>query len=148
MNEKDIGKKLLAGEDPIDFQMLTHRALQRDRRRMWFLAAACVAAWMLVVIIPWMTILPMIGRIVENQQRISGNTSVSTKEQQEQTMLLMKVVKGGTVATLIGSVSSMFAAAVCTVSLVILSRRATLRQTNDRLAQISAQLRGLSEGSA
>jgi ABC-type Fe3+ transport system permease subunit len=144
MNENDVGKKLVAGEDPIDFQMLTHRVLKRDRRRMWFLGVACVAAWMLVVILPWITILPMVARIVENQQGINSNTSISP-EQREQTMLLLQVVKKGTIGTFVGSVVSMFVAAVCTVSLVILSRRATLRQTNDRLVQISAQLKALSE---
>jgi hypothetical protein len=43
-------------------------------------------------------------------------------------------------ATFIGSVTSMFVAALCTISLIILSRRATLRQLNVRLAEISAQL--------
>ena len=144
MNENDVGKKLVAGEDPIDFQKLTHRVLQRDRRRMWFLGVACVVAWMLVVMLPWTTILPLVARIVENQQGISSNTSISP-EQREQTMLLLQVVKKGTIATFVGSIVSMFVAAVSTVSLVILSRRATLRQTNDRLAQISSQLKALSE---
>jgi ABC-type Fe3+ transport system permease subunit len=35
----------------------------------------------------------------------------------------------------------MLLAAVCTVALVVLSRRATLRQVNARLAELSAELR-------
>jgi hypothetical protein len=34
-------------------------------------------------------------------------------------------------------------AAVCTVSLIVASRRATLRQVNARLAEISEQLKAL-----
>jgi len=41
----------------------------------------------------------------------------------------------------IGSLASMFVAAVCTVSLILLSRRATLRQVNARLADLSAELK-------
>jgi hypothetical protein len=46
-------------------------------------------------------------------------------------------------ATFFGSIASMFVAAVCTVLLIILSRRATMRQVNLRLAEISAQLANL-----
>jgi hypothetical protein len=37
----------------------------------------------------------------------------------------------------------MFLAAICTVSLIVLSRRATLRQVNARLGEISAQIRAM-----
>jgi len=62
MNESDLGKSLLRGEEPIDLQALTARVLRRDRRSMWFLGIACIIAWMLVVMLPWATILPMMAK--------------------------------------------------------------------------------------
>jgi 4-amino-4-deoxy-L-arabinose transferase-like glycosyltransferase len=143
MNERDIGKKLLAGEGPIDPQILTDRVLRRDRRWMCFLGATCVVAWMLVVMLPWATILPMLAQVVEHQTEVGRNATNTTVEQSESSLRMLQIVKQGTIATFIGSVVSMFFAALCTVSLVILSRRATLRQVNDRLAGISTQLKTL-----
>jgi cell division protein FtsL len=147
MNEKDLGRALLRGEDPIDIQAMTDRVLRRDRRRMWFLGIACVIAWMLVVMLPWSTIMPMMAKVVEQAMENSRNTSRTTAEQQEQAVQLAMVVKGGTMATFFGSIASMFVAAICTVSLIILSRRATMRQVNARLGEISAQLRTLAKES-
>ena len=145
MNEKDLGTALLQGEGPIDLEAITQRVLRRDRRRMWLLGTACVFAWMMVVMLPWATILPMVKRVVNfehppESRRIAASTPA---EQEERSIELHQIVGQGTIATLIGSIASMFVAAVCTVSLIILSRRATLRQVNARLAEISTQLKAL-----
>jgi len=143
MNERDIGKKLLAGEGPIDPQILTDRVLQRDRRWMCFLGAACIVAWMLVVMLPWATVLPMLAQVLEHQTEVGRNATHATVEQSESSLRMLQIVKQGTIATFIGSVVSVLFAALSTVLLVIFSRRATLRQVNDRLAEISAQLKTL-----
>ena len=46
----------------------------------------------------------------------------------EQALSVLRAVKVGTIATFVFSLVSMFVAALCTVALIILSRRATLRR--------------------
>jgi len=140
MSENELARGLLRDETPIDLQALTDRVLKRDRRRMWFLGIACVIAWMMVVMLPWGMVLPMIAKVRQVQVEIANDTQ-TTREHREQSMLMFQVVKTGTLATLFGSIASMFIAAVCTVWLIIHSRRATLRQVNARLAEISEQLK-------
>ncbi len=140
MSEKELGHALLRGEDPIDVEALTQRVLRRDRRRMWLLGVGCVVAWMLVVMLPWATIMPMVAAVLKHQADTGAGASTPTGEQ---AATMLQIVKKGTIATFLGSVAAMLLAAVCTISLIILSRRATLRQVNARLGQISAQLKAL-----
>jgi ABC-type Fe3+ transport system permease subunit len=139
MTERDFGRALLHGEHPVNVEQLTRRVLRRDRRRMWFLATLCVVAWMLVVMLPWSTVLPMMTKIGEHLRSIDPATPMTQADRAE----LAKAVRVGTIATFICSLASMLMAAVCTVGLIILSRRATLRQVNARLAEISDQLRAM-----
>jgi hypothetical protein len=148
MTEKDFGDALLRGQDPIDLAALTTAVLKRDRRRMWMLGIVCIIAWMLVVMLPWSTILPMLARVVRLQAEIDRSTVQQSSQQREQSLVVLQAIKAGTIATFVGSVTSMFLAATCTVLLIVLSRRATLRQINARLAEISAQLKAMSNNSA
>lgn len=140
MTQREFGDALLRGEDPIDVRALTDRVLRRDRRRMWLLGGACVLAWMLAVMLPWATIMPMVAQVIEHQATLNKG-GPAPADQRDQTLLVLQVVKQGTIATFVGSLASMLVAALSTVALVVLSRRATLRQVNARLAEISAQLR-------
>jgi hypothetical protein len=144
MNEKDLGKALLAGEHPVNIDELTRNVLRRDRRRVLNLAIASVMAWMLVVALPWSTLLPMMAKIVEHAMSLNQNvptTDPTTSAAREQTIQVLMIVKKGTMLTFAGSMISMFLAAVCTVAFIIVSRRATLRQMNVRLGEISDQLK-------
>ena len=145
MSEHDeFARSLLRGEDPVDVRALTERVLRRDRRRIWFLGVACVVAWMAVVMLPWGTVLPMLAKVVEYQVSLSNGATPN----REQSLAVMHVVKAATIATFALSVGSMFVAAISTVLLIVLSRRATLRQVNARLAEISAQIRAGGERNA
>jgi hypothetical protein len=144
MNEKDLGKALLAGEHPVNIDELTRNVLRRDRRRVLSLAVASVMAWMLVVALPWSTLLPMMAKIVEHSMSLNQNvptTDPTTAAAREQTIQVLMIVKKGTILTFAGSMISMFLAAVCTMAFIIVSRRATLRQVNVRLGEISDQLK-------
>jgi ABC-type Fe3+ transport system permease subunit len=145
MSEKEFGKALLRGEEQINVQMLTERVVRRDRLRMWILGIVCVIAWMAVVMLPWATILPMLAKVVQHQSEMNQGVISATAQQLEVTNVL-EAVKVGTIATFISSMASMFVAALCTVLLIILSRRATLRQINARLAEISSQLKAMGRG--
>lgn len=144
MSEKDLSKAFLRGEGPIDLDGLTSYVVRRDRRRIWLLGIGCVIAWMLVVMLPWSTILPMLAKIGQYHAQSAAATTPATPQEREESLALLMVVKEGTLATFAGSIASMFLAAVCTVSLIVLSRRATLRQVNMRLQEISTQIKRLS----
>jgi ABC-type Fe3+ transport system permease subunit len=148
MNENELGEALLRGEDPIDVQALTQRVLRRDRSRMWLLGIACVVAWMFVVMLPWGFVLPMVEKVVEHQVVINRGDATTTAEIREESILALRSVKDCAIATFLSSIASMFVAVFCTVAFIVLSRRATLRQVNARLAEISAQLKALPRESA
>jgi ABC-type Fe3+ transport system permease subunit len=142
MSESDLRSALLHDEDPLDLTAMAERVVRRDRRRIWFLGIVCIVAWMMVVMLPWTTILPMLAKVVQFQDQIAHATS-ATGPTDDQRLRLARIVRVGTISTFFGSVASMFIAAVCTVCLIILSRRATLRQVNARLWEISAQLKAM-----
>ena len=145
MNEKELGRMLLAGNGPTDVAALTARVLARDRRRIWLLGIGCVIAWMAVVMLPWATVLPMVAKVVEHQNEI-GPPGPATAPAPALSADVLQAVRFGTIATFVGSVASMFVAAVFTVAMIVVSRRATLRQVNARLAEISAHLQTLGRG--
>ena len=156
MSDKDFGKALMRGEDPIDLQALTASVLRRDRRRVWILSVICFFAWMMVVMLPWATVLPAMAKISNEIGKMNGLTTTEispttevspTTQHQQDLLLIFKVLNEGTIATFMFSIGSMFVAAVCTIVLVIISRRATLRQVNARLAEISDQLKSMARDS-
>ncbi len=141
MSENEFGKALLRGEQ-IDVASLTERVIRRDRWRMWGLGILCVIAWMAVVMLPWATILPMLAKVVHHPLDTDLTSNPATT-QQSQNADVLEAVKFGTMAAFFSSIIAMFVAAVCTVLLIVLSRRATLRQINARLAEISRQLKAM-----
>lgn len=146
MSKQESSKGPLRGEEGIDAAALAAVALRRDRQRVWLLGVACIVAWMAVVMLPWATLLPMLAKVAEHQARLSGQTSLTPAEQKVESLLILQALKAGTVLTFLGSVGSMFVASLCTVLLIVVSRRATLRQVNARLAEISSQVRALARG--
>lgn len=143
IDENEFGQALLRGEEPIDLAALTARVLRRDRRRIWLLGAASFISWMLVVMLPWATTMPMLAKVVTYQEQISRPADSTAHPPPIQMRELLQIIRRATVATFVGSVASMFFAALSTVSLIIVSRRATLRQVNARLAEISIHLKKL-----
>src|SRR5437763_14732718 len=99
MTEKNFGDALLRGQDPIDLAALTTAVLKRDRRRMWMLGIVCIIAWMLVVMLPWSTILPMLGRVVRLQAEIDRTASSlqQSPQQREQSLVVLQAIKAGTI---------------------------------------------------
>jgi ABC-type Fe3+ transport system permease subunit len=137
MTERDFAKALLQGERTIDVRTLTDRILRRDHRRIWFLGIVCVIAWMAVVMLPWATVLPLVAKLTHQEYDIPRPTTLSLYHHSEALIEVMKAV----IITFLDSIACMFIAAICTVSLIIFSRRATLRQVNARLADIAEQLK-------
>ena len=147
MSEKHLGKALLGNENGIDPGALTDEILRRDRRRTWLLAIVCVVAWLLVVLLPWATILPMLARVVDHASAFNPPAADATSTaEREDSILMLQIVRKGTIATFVGSTLSMFVASTSTVAFILLSRRATMRQVNMQLRAISDQLRTLGGG--
>ncbi len=139
MSAEEFRNALIKGEHVTDFQKLTEGVLRRDRRRMWALAIACIVTWMLVVMLPWAVTLPLLAKIAQHRaELVNGNTPHPGDE----TLFDMET-RQAVITTFLCSIVSMFAAAICTVGYIAVSRRATLRQVSVQLAEISAQLKFL-----
>ena len=85
----------------------------------------------------------MLAKIAQQQGQVAGHAVTTNVSQQHQALSVEQILKKGITMTFLLSIGSMFAAAVCTVVLILLSRRATLRQVNARLMEISSQLKSL-----
>src|SRR5579872_432857 len=102
MSDKDFGKALMRGEDPIDLHALTQSVLRRDRRRVWILSAICFVAWMMVVMLPWATVLPAMAKISDSIGKMNGITlseGAPTTQRQQDLLSIFQVLKEGTMAT-------------------------------------------------
>jgi hypothetical protein len=168
MNKKQLGNLLRDDADPLAADALTESLLRRDRRRIAVLAVLCVVAWMAVVMLPWATTLPMLAKVVEHQNELYGTAATTRNDggtraaaarliplevasttapadTRRETTEVLQIVKQATILTFVNSLISMFVAACFTVALIVVSRRATLRQVNARLAEISAHVRALAK---
>jgi len=149
MNERELGRALLNLGTPdsaaaLDPRQLTQRILARDRRRVRLLTALTLVLWLLAAALVCIAMVAF-GLIVPQQARLhqeveQGRVAPAERER-AQTLLLMGTQK---VLVLIGfGVTVLGLAALATVLLVLASRRATLRQINAQLVEISEQLRQL-----
>jgi len=153
MNEKELGEALLKWDargplPEVDPHRLVASVLEKDRRRVRWLAAVAILLWTLAGLgIPVCSFLyleymfPMINWVLK--QVITRETDKTPQELADTAqMLVHHTLKVGTVLVT-GSVIALLAAAACTIWLVFAARRATLREVNANLAEISEQLRRL-----
>jgi len=133
--------------DEAALRELTERVLRRDRRRVWLLGIVCVIAWMMVAMLPWATVLPMLAKIAQTQPAMQSATPQNAPDQQRLWERAAEGAKAGTIATFVDSIVSILVAAVSTVLFLVFSHRATLRQVNARLREISAHLKLLTAAS-
>ena len=151
MNEKEMGRALLrfdaslmAPADPrAEAGRRVERVLARDRRRVRGLTALTVAAWLttvaVIVAVLWVgydAVYPKFQALF----RDAGGMSGGSRDNIQTTMSY--VVALGT-AAVAGAVGTLAVSAICTVLLLFTSRRATLRQVNARLLEISEQIEAM-----
>lgn len=136
MPDNEFRDALLRGQGDIDAHAIADRVGRRDRRWIRSLAALCIFAWMMVVMAPWAVALPELGRLER------ARSEPATLHYGDQTWQSIQT-EHAVMITFISSLAFMAMAAICTVALILLSRRATLRQINARLAELSAQLKSL-----
>src|SRR5436190_8030903 len=147
MNEKELGRMLL-GLDAAnlagvpDAKQQTWRALERDRRRVWWVTAMTLLTWLLGVgLVIWVLaaawfLIPKHAQLMLHIQQ--GKIDAATRDHVaafHQKLTIMMAL--GTA----GSVVVLALAALCTLLLIRVSRQATLRQVNASLLTISEQLR-------
>jgi hypothetical protein len=156
VNEKELGKALLnvsATELAAvpDAQGLTQKVLERDRRRVRLLTGLTVGVWLLAAALILLDLIGF-GFILPAQAHLWGTwTAIENGKgaQAERDALQHELVVWFEMGTLVigFSVLVMAVAALCTVFLILASRRATLRQVNASLLVISEQLRQARPGS-
>ncbi len=152
MNEKDLGKKLLhldavtLGADP-DARQQTWNILARDGRRVRFLTLVTIIVWLFAALFVFGGLVGY-GLIFPKQAKLmldleEGKMTPAQREDIQRT-LLMGFQKGTLLIAFSVAVLSLFA--LCAVLLILASRRATLRQVNASLVEISEQLKQLRSG--
>lgn len=143
MTDRDLGRELLTWDavGPVpDIRQVVARVLDRDRRRMRWLAGLTVVLWGLTAAGVLTTIyfyLWWIHPKVLFHIR-QGYTPEFTQTWHIAISTVVYWLAGVTVVLLL--------AAVSTVAFVAASRRATLRQVNANLREISEQLKALRPG--
>ena len=168
MSEKELGRALL----DLDSQKLagvpatreqTWRILEADRRRVWWWTAITIALWCAAVL---MVLLMLIGYglVFPLQAKLAGATDEEpagaiteqerirledlTPEQRELAKFKAQIVFQMITVGVTFSVGILSVAALSTVFLIAATRRATLRQINASLLEISNQLKELRQVSA
>ena len=153
MGESELGKALLeldaanlAGLP--DVRQLTWRVLERDRRRVRRLTWLTVGVWLLavgliVLVLVWFGLLfPRQAQLaLAVEAGVEAGKIPKARQAQLQRQLQVSFQMG--TLTIALSVGVLAVAALCTVLLVLASRRATLRQLNASLLELSEQLKGL-----
>jgi hypothetical protein len=145
MTEKELGKALLnldvapppAAPDP---RQLTRQILERDRRRIRRLAALATLLWILtaagiVCLCPFyvMNVAPRLRAYQAGRRQLADDWDA------------WATVGEWAAYWILACIISLLLAALCTVLLILLSRRATLRQINASLLEISEQLKQLGQ---
>jgi hypothetical protein len=149
VSEKELGKALLRLDGASlaavpDARQQTWRVLERDRRRVWWLTVVTVGIWLLAVahvvsvLVHLNDLGPKQAQLMKHMQEGKITPEVREGVQASHQLAMQKLTMVVTAA-----VGLLALAALCTVFLVLASRRATLRQVNASLVEISEQLKHL-----
>jgi hypothetical protein len=150
MGEKELGRALLdldartlaGAADPREPTM---RILDRDRRRVWWWSAITIAFWIAALLMV-LSMLVAMGLLMPFEAHLRDPAQVArlgTPEKLAEAKLNAHVISRMITVGVTVSVGILALAAGSTVFLVLASRRATLRQINASLLEISQQLQAL-----
>ena len=148
MTEKDLGRALLALDaDKLagdDARQQTWKILERDRRRVWWLTAITIALWAGAILMVF-GMLVAFGLVFPLQAKLRDPAELARlppemrQDAQFKAQIAFQMVTVGVTC----SVGILAMAALATILLVLATRRATLRQINASLLEISQQLKEL-----
>ena len=136
MTESELGKALVHRDGSPAARPLTEQVLARDRRRVRLLAGLATLFWVLTAA-GVVAFCPFYLRNVAPRLRAYHAGRAQLQNDWEAWATVGEWAAYLTLACVV----CLLLAAVCTVWLVLVSRRATLRQINAGLAEISAQLK-------
>ncbi|HZN35542.1 MAG TPA: hypothetical protein VFB80_17055 [Pirellulaceae bacterium] len=156
MSEKELGQALLQLDSQklagvTDAREQTWKILERDRRRVWWLTALTITLWasavamVFAMLIAFGLLMPLQAKLRDDAQlaRI-GLTPADREVAQHKAAIIFQMITVGVTF----SVGLLSLAALATVFLVTASRKATLRQINASLLEISQQVKELKQLSA
>jgi hypothetical protein len=149
MGEKELGRALLQ----LDSEQLagnygarqqTWKILERDRRRVWWLTAITISLWAAAILMVF-AMLVAFGLVFPLQAKLRDPAELARlpPEMQQDAQFKAQIAFQMVVVGVTCSVGILAMAALSTVLLVLASRRATLRQINASLLEISQQLKEL-----
>ena len=151
MSESEMGKALLK-VDALDLagvpdsQQLTWKILEHDRRLVRRLTALTLVIWLMAagmvgfVMIAFGLLFPAQAKVIQESEKrqITPDQRAAYEQALRQTFQMLTLA-------IAASVGILALAALSTVRLIFASRRATLRQVNASLVEISRQLKELRE---
>src|SRR5688572_14365397 len=156
MSEKELGRALLDLDSRqlagiADPREQTWKILERDRRRVWWLTAATLGLWgaailmVCLMMIAFALVFPHQAKLRDEAQvaRLNLTPELLAEARFDAQIAFQMCVVGVTVA-----VGVTCLAVLASLLLNIANRRATLRQINASLLEISQQLRDLKQGAA
>jgi hypothetical protein len=147
MSEKELSEALLK-LDALDLaavpdmQQQTWRVLERDRRRIRWLTGLTIMLWLIAVGAVLFLHSIYFLYIVPHEQMLMREAGKPDGKFERASAAHTWAPSIGT-AMITGSIALLALSVLCTVVLVLTSRRATLRQVNASLIEISEQLRQL-----
>lgn len=150
MNDREIGKALLNLDTGMsagapDPRQLAGKVLQQERRRIRLLTGLTILLWLVAAAgVFWVTYVAT-WHIYPKQHKLMRDATLSNLPVEEIVAIQALHFQALEVCTRVVAAAfvALTLAALCTVLLVLVSRRATLRQINAQLAEISEQLRQL-----
>jgi hypothetical protein len=149
MGERELGRALLQ----LDSEQLagnpnarqqTWKILERDRRRVWWLTALTIALWAAAILMV-LAMLVAFGLVFPLQAKLRDPAELARlpAEMQQDAQFKAQIAFQMVVVGVTCSVGILAMAALATILLVLATRRATLRQINASLLEISQQLKEL-----
>jgi hypothetical protein len=155
MSDKEIGKALvnmdtdaLAGiSDP---RRLAGKVLHRERWRIRLLTGLTILFWLVAAAGVFSVIYIATWHLIPKQHQLMRNATLGKLPADKVVEIQASHFQAVELCTHLVAVAfvALTLAGLCTVLLVVVSRRATLRQINAQLAEISAQLKRLQLASA
>ncbi len=151
MSDKELSRALLdldalALAGAADPRAATMKILDSDRRRVWWWSAITISFWIVALLmVLWMLV--ALGLLMPFEAHLRDPEQVArvgmTPEVREMAELKAHIISRMITVGITVSVGILALAAGSTVFLVLASRRATLRQINASLLEISEQLKAL-----
>jgi hypothetical protein len=140
MNENEIGTGLarLEALRRDDDRRLAHKIVSRDRRRIWLLSGLAVLFWAISAAGVFFVVYTAIFHLYPKQQKLMQAQAAGTLPTQQLIEIQSSHFRAVELCTLVVAASFIAAtlAAICTLSLILVSRQATLTHINSSLAKI------------